>query len=73
MPRADFFGDSVTADHKVLSEGCESRNHPYAVVVQDLAKHSGYNHTLAKQTSQETEKELTKAPGADEETKSHSH
>ena len=26
------------ADHKVLSEGCESRhNHRYAVVVQDLA------------------------------------
>ena len=28
----------ITADHKVLSEGCESRdNHRYAVVVQDLA------------------------------------
>ena len=30
------FGDLTTADHKVLSEGCESRNnHRYAVVVQD--------------------------------------
>ena len=30
-------GDLITADHKVLSEGCESRNnHRYAVVVQDL-------------------------------------
>ena len=30
-------GDLNTADHKVLSEGCESRkNHRYAVVVQDL-------------------------------------
>ena len=33
-----FFGELQTADHKVLSEGCESRNnHRYAVVVQDLA------------------------------------
>ena len=38
VPRAEKFGDLKTADHKVLSEGCESRhNHRYAVVVQDLA------------------------------------
>ena len=38
VPRAEIFGDLITADHKVLSEGCESRNsHRYAVVVQDLA------------------------------------
>ena len=37
-PRADNFGDLITADHKVLSDNCESRNnHRYAVVVQDLA------------------------------------
>ena len=37
VPRAENFGDLITADHKVLSEGCESRNnHRYAVVVQDL-------------------------------------
>ena len=36
VPRAENFGDLITADHKVLSEGCESRNnHRYAVVVQD--------------------------------------
>ena len=36
--RADKFGDLVTADHKALGEGSESRNdHRYAVVVQDLA------------------------------------
>ena len=35
---AENFGDLITADHKVLSEGCESRNnHRYAVVVQDFA------------------------------------
>ena len=38
VPRAENFGDLITADHKVLSESCESRNNRrYAVVVQDLA------------------------------------
>ena len=38
VPRAENFGDLMTADHKVLSENCESRNnHRYAVVVQHLA------------------------------------
>ena len=38
VPRAENFGDLITADHKIVSEGCESRNnHRYAVVVQDLA------------------------------------
>ena len=38
VPRAENFGDLIAADHKVLSEGCESRNnHRYAIVVQDLA------------------------------------
>ena len=37
VPRADNFGDLITADHKVLSDNCESRNnHRYAVVVQSL-------------------------------------
>ena len=37
-PRAENFGDLITADHKVLSDNCESRNnHRYAVVVQELA------------------------------------
>ena len=38
VPRAVNFGDLITADHKVLSDNCESRNnHRYAVAVQDLA------------------------------------
>ena len=38
VPRAVNFGDLITADHKVLSDNCESRkNHRYGVVVQDLA------------------------------------
>ena len=38
VPRAEIFGDLKTADRKVLSDNCESRNnHRYAVVVQDVA------------------------------------
>ena len=48
VPRAENFGDLITADHKVLSESCESRNnHRYAVVVRDLAI-NGCNHVYAK-------------------------
>ena len=47
--RAEKFGDLITADHKVLSEDCESRNnHRYAVVVQDLPL-GGCNHIHVKQ------------------------
>ena len=46
--RAEKFGGLITADHKVLSDNCESRNnHRYAVVVQDLATH-GSRHIRAK-------------------------
>ena len=49
------FGDLITADHKVLSDSCESRNnHRYAVVVQDLAT------PCKNQTSQETQRSLQK-------------
>ena len=38
LPRAVSVDDLITADHKILNEGSESRNnHRYAVVVQDLA------------------------------------
>ena len=61
VPRAEHFGDLITADRKVLSEGCESRhNHRYAVVVQDLAT-QWVQFTHAKQkTSQETERSVQK-------------
>ena len=37
VPRAVNFGDLITADQKVLSDNCKSRNnHRFAVVVQDL-------------------------------------
>ena len=55
VPRAENFGDLITADHKVPSDNCESRNnHRYAVVVQDLA-------TRAKQKLHRKLKEACKS------------
>ena len=59
--RAENFGDLMTADHKVLSEGCESRNnHRYEVVVQDLATQWIQWYPCKTKTSQETQKSLQK-------------
>ena len=50
-------GDLITADHKVLSEGCESRNnHRYAVVVQDLATQWIQSYPCKTKTSHETQR-----------------
>ena len=60
-----FFFDLITADHKVLSEGCESRNnHLYAVVVQDLATQWIQSYPCKTKTSQETQRSLQKFLGA---------
>ena len=68
IPRADIFGDFISADHKVLSEGCESRdNHLYAVVVQDLATPSSQSYGCESKLPGEP----TEVPGADKEAKSH--
>ena len=38
VPRAENFGDLITAGHIILCESCESRNnHRYSFVVLDLA------------------------------------
>ena len=59
------------SNHKVLSEGCESRNnHRYAVVVQDLASQWIQSYPCDLSGNRE---ELTKVFGADVETKSHLH
>ena len=61
VPRAEKFGDLITADHKVLSEGSESpKNHRYAVVVQDLATQWLQSYPCKTKTSQETQKSLMK-------------
>ena len=61
VPRAEIFGDLITADHKVLSEGCESRNnHRYAVGVQDLATQWIQSYPCKTKTSQESQRSLQK-------------
>ena len=61
VPRAEHFGDLTTANHKVLSEGCELRNnHRYAVVVQDLATQWIQSYPCKTKTSQETKRSLQK-------------
>ena len=61
VPRAEKFGDFITADHKVLSDNCESRNnHRYAVVVQDLATQWIQAYPCKNKTSQETQRSLQK-------------
>ena len=60
VPRAEIFGDLITADHKALSEGCESRNnHRYAVVVY-LATQWIQSYPFKKKTSQKTQRSLQK-------------
>ena len=59
--RAEKFGDLITADHKVLSEGCGSRNnHRYAVVVQDSATQWIQSYPCKTKTSRETRRSLQK-------------
>ena len=61
VPHAVNFGDLITADHKVLSDNCESRNnHRYAVVVQDLATQWIQSYPCKTKTSQETQRSLQK-------------
>ena len=56
VPRAENFGDLIAAHHKVLIDGCESRNsHRYAVGVQDLATQWIQSYPRKTKTSQETE------------------
>ena len=61
VPRAVNFGDLITADHKVLSDNCESRNnHRCAVVVQDLATQWIQAYPCKNKTSQESQRSLQK-------------
>ena len=74
VPLAEKFGDLITADHKILNEGGESRNnHRYAVVVQDLATQWIQSYPCTSKTSQETEKELTKVSRTVGKAESHLH
>ena len=60
VPRADNFGDLITADHEVPSDNCESRNnHRYAVVMQDPTQWI-QSYPCKNKTSQETQRSLQK-------------
>ena len=55
------FGDLITADHKVLSESCESRNNRgYAIVVQDFVTQWIQSYPCTTKTSEETQRSLQK-------------
>ena len=72
VTRAENFGDLITADHKVLSDNCESRNnHRHAVVVQDLAMDPGVS--VQNKNFTRNSQKLAKVPGAREEAKRHLH
>ena len=74
VPRAENFGDLITADHKVLSDNCESRNnHRYAVVVQDLATQWIQAYPCKNKNFTRNPEKLAKVPGARPETWSHWH
>ena len=74
VPKAEHVGDLITADHKVLSEGCESRNnHRYAVMVQDLARQWVQSYPCKTKNFSGDPEEPDEVPGADKETKSHFH
>ena len=60
VPRAENVGDLITADHKVLSEGCESRNNHRYAVVQDLATEWIQSYPCKTKTSQETDRSFPK-------------
>ena len=58
---AENFGNLMTADHKVLSEGLESRNnHRHAVVLQSSATQWIQSFPRKTKTPQETEWSLRK-------------
>ena len=61
VPGAENFGDLIAADHKDLSDNCESgNNHRYAVVVQDVATQWIQAYPCKTKTSQETQRSLQK-------------
>ena len=68
VPRAEHFGDLMTADHKALSDKCESRNnHRYAVVVQDQATQWIQAYPCKNKNFTRNPEKLAKVPGARQE------
>ena len=62
VPRAVNFGDLITADHKVLSDNCESRNnHRYAVVVHRIWPPNRSSRIRAKTRLQKKPREASRS------------
>ena len=69
VPRAESFGDLITADHQVLSDNCESRNnHRYAVVVQGRSHSMDPDISVQNKSFTRNPEKLAKVPGARQET-----
>ena len=72
VPRAVNFGDLITADHKVLSDNCESSKQSSI-----CSRGAGSSHSMdpgvcvQKQNLTRNPEKLAKIPGTREETKSH--
>ena len=70
LPRAEKFGDLITADHKALNEEGEPRNHHrYAVVIQDLA--TQWIQSYPCKNRRLHKRRFTKVPRAVTQAKSH--
>ena len=74
VPRAVNFGDLITADQKVLSDNCESRNnHRYASRGTGSSYSMDPGVSVQKQNYTRNPEKLAKVLGTREETKSHLH
>ena len=73
VPRAEYFGDLITADQKVLSEESESQKNIDMPWWKKIWQHSGHNHTRVNKIFQGNPEGLHEVSGADEETISHLH
>ena len=74
VPRAEIFGDLITADRKVLSENCESRKQsPMCSRGAGLSHPMDPGISVQNQNFPRNTKWLAKVPGAREETQSHLH
>ena len=70
VPRAENFGDLVTADHKVPGEESESRNkHRYAVVVSRFGNTVAAVLPVQSKIFSRDPEEPNEVPGADKETR----
>ena len=74
VPRAENFGDLITADHKVLSDNCESRKQSSICSRGARSSHSmDPGVSVQNKNFKRNPVKLAKVPGTREETKNHLH